>query len=135
MAGSVHVPRLYSVESFATVHQMVSTVRGLLCRSNGFADIMRAIFPCGSITGVPKIRAMEIIHELEDADRNAYCGSIGWIAPGGAMEFNVAIRTISLYGDGHAVFNVGGGIIFDSDARAEYEECLIKARFALAATT
>ncbi len=133
-AGSVHVPRLYGVESFATVHQMVSTVRGRLDRTNGIADVMRAIFPCGSITGAPKIRAMEIIRELEDTDRNAYCGSIGWIAPGGTMEFNVAIRTISLYGDGHAVFNVGGGIIFDSDVQAEYEECLIKARFALAAT-
>ena len=130
-AGSVDVPQLYHVESFATVHQMVSRVRGRLRPDIAIADIFRAIFPCGSITGAPKIRAMEIIHELEDTNRNAYCGSIGWIAPGGPMEFNVAIRTISLYPDGEAVFNVGGGIIFDSDARSEYEECLVKARYAL----
>ncbi|WP_136660864.1 aminodeoxychorismate synthase component I [Nitratireductor sp. XY-223] len=130
-AGSVEVPQLYHVESFATVHQMVSRVRGKLHPDTKVADIFRAIFPCGSITGAPKIRAMEIIHALEDTDRGAYCGSIGWIAPGGPMEFNVAIRTISLHPDGEAVFNVGGGIIFDSDARSEYEECLVKARYAL----
>lgn len=130
-AGSVHVPQLYHVESFATVHQMVSRVRGNLEKEAKFGDIIKAIFPCGSITGAPKIRAMEIIHDLEDTERNVYCGSIGWMAPGGTMEFNVAIRTISLYPDGEAVFNVGGGIIFDSDARSEYEECLIKARYAL----
>jgi len=129
--GTVHVPQLYHVESFATVHQMISRVRGALVRDTTLADIMKAIFPCGSITGAPKIRAMEIIHDLEDTDRNVYCGSIGWMAPGGAMEFNVAIRTISLYPDGQAVFNVGGGIIFDSEARQEYEESLLKARYAL----
>ena len=129
-AGSVDVPELYRIESFATVHQMVSRVRGKLARNTGILDIMRALFPCGSITGAPKIRAMEILHELEDTDRNAYCGSIGWIAPGGAMEFNVAIRTISLLDDGSAFFNVGGGIVFDSDASSEYQECLVKARFA-----
>ncbi|MEX3010348.1 aminodeoxychorismate synthase component I [Hoeflea sp. TYP-13] len=133
-AGSVHVPQLYHVESFATVHQMISRVRGRLEKEITLSEIMRAIFPCGSITGAPKIRAMEIIHDLEDTDRNVYCGSIGWIAPGGAMEFNVAIRTISLYPGGEAVFNVGGGIIFDSDARSEYEECMIKARYALRQT-
>ena len=129
--GTVHVPQLYHVESFATVHQMISRVRGALDRDKTLADIIKAIFPCGSITGAPKIRAMEIIHDLEDTDRNVYCGSIGWMAPGGAMEFNVAIRTISLYPDGQAVFNVGGGIIFDSEAREEYEESLLKARYAL----
>jgi len=129
-SGSVHVPELYSIESFATVHQMISRVRGKLTPDRTLIDIMRALFPCGSITGAPKIRAMEILHALEDSDRNAYCGAIGWIAPGGTMEFSVAIRTISLYPDGEAVFNVGGGIVFDSEARAEYEECLVKARFA-----
>ena len=129
--GTVHVPQLYHVESFATVHQMISRVRGALDKDATLADILKAIFPCGSITGAPKIRAMEIIHDLEDTDRNVYCGSIGWMAPGGAMEFNVAIRTISLYPDGEAVFNVGGGIIFDSDAKEEYEESLLKARYAL----
>ncbi|WP_419908700.1 aminodeoxychorismate synthase component I [Hoeflea sp.] len=130
-AGSVHVPQLYDVESFATLHQMVSRVRGRLMEDVSVANIFRAIFPCGSITGAPKIRAMQIIRQLEDTNRNAYCGSIGWIAPGGPMEFNVAIRTICLYPDGQAVFNVGGGIIFDSDPRSEYEECLVKARYAL----
>lgn len=129
-AGSVEVPELYRIESFATVHQMISRVRGRLAHGTEIVDIMRALFPCGSITGAPKIRAMEILHALEDTNRNAYCGSIGWIAPGGPMEFNVAIRTISLFADGKAVFNVGGGILFDSDARSEYEESLVKARFA-----
>lgn len=129
-AGSVNVPELYQIESFATVHQMISRVRGKLPREIRIIDIMRALFPCGSITGAPKIRAMEILHTLEDTDRNAYCGSIGWIAPGGPMEFNVAIRTISLFPNGAAVFNVGGGIVFDSDARSEYDESLVKARFA-----
>jgi para-aminobenzoate synthetase component 1 len=129
-AGSVHVPELYKIESFATVHQMISRVCGKLSPGTQIIDIMRGLFPCGSITGAPKIRAMEILHELEDTDRNAYCGSIGWIAPGGAMEFNVAIRTISLYPNGDAVFNVGGGIVFDSDTVSEYEESLVKARFA-----
>lgn len=130
-AGSVDVPQIYHVETFSTVHQMISRVRGRLEPGTTVTDIMRAIFPCGSITGAPKIRAMEILHGLEDTDRNVYCGSIGWVAPSGSMEFNVAIRTISLFPDGRAVFNVGGGIIFDSDARAEYDECRIKARYAL----
>ena len=132
-AGSVHVPDLYRIESFATVHQMVSRVRGRLAGGAAIIDIMRAPFPCGSITGAPKIRAMEILHDLEDTDRGVYCGSIGWIAPGGPMEFNVAIRTISLFADGEGVFNVGGGIVFDSDAAAEYDECLVKALYAAAA--
>ena len=133
-AGSVHVPDLYRVESFATVHQMVSRVRGKLAAEMAVIDIMRALFPCGSITGAPKIRAMEILHELEDTDRGVYCGSIGWISPGGPMEFNVAIRTISLFAEGKAVFNVGGGIVFDSDAAAEYDECLVKALYAAPTT-
>ena len=132
--GSVHVPQLFHVESFSTLHQMISRVRGNLQDNVTLVDIMRAIFPCGSITGAPKIRAMEIIHDLEDTERNVYCGSIGWMAPGGAMEFNVAIRTISLYPGGEAVFNVGGGIIFDSEAPLEYDECMIKARYALGDT-
>ena len=74
-----------------------------------------ALFPCGSITGAPKIRAMEILRALETAPRDVYCGAIGWIAPDGPMRFNVAIRTISLFAGGEAVYNVGGGIVFDSD--------------------
>ena len=95
------------------------------------SDIFSALFPCGSITGAPKMRAMEILRELETAPRDAYCGAIGLIAPDGRMRFNVAIRTISLFADGEAVFNAGGGIVFDSRAADEYAECLLKARFAV----
>ena len=77
------------------------------------------------------MRAMEILNTLEVGPREAYCGSIGWIAPDGTMRFNVAIRTITLFDDGQAQFHVGGGIVFDSTAEAEYEECLLKARFAI----
>lgn len=127
--GSVKVPQLYAIESFATVHQMVSHVVGRLQPGTQPSDIFRALFPCGSITGAPKIRAMEIIRELEAGPRDIYCGAIGWIGPDGASSFNVAIRTITL-NDGRARFGVGGGIVTDSTAAGEYEEALWKARFA-----
>ncbi|WEX89209.1 aminodeoxychorismate synthase component I [Sinorhizobium garamanticum] len=129
--GTLNVPKLFDIETYPTVHQMVSHVRAKLRPDTGIADIFAALFPCGSITGAPKIRAMEILHELESGPRDAYCGAIGFIAPNGVMRFNVAIRTISLFPDGRAVFNVGGGIVFDSKAEAEYDECLLKARFAV----
>jgi para-aminobenzoate synthetase component I len=129
--GSLDVPKLFDIETYPTVHQMVSHVRAKLLPDIRIADIFAALFPCGSITGAPKMRAMEILHELESGPRDAYCGAIGFIAPSGVMRFNVAIRTISLFPDGRAVFNVGGGIVFDSRAEAEYDECLLKARFAL----
>ena len=128
--GSLDVPELFRIESYPTVHQMVSTVRARLLPGLSIERIFAALFPCGSITGAPKIRAMEILHDLERAPRDVYCGSIGWIAPGGTMRFNVAIRTITLFPDGEAVYNVGGGVVFDSTAEAEYAECLLKARFA-----
>ena len=128
--GTLDVPELFRVESYPTVHQMVSTVRAKLLPGLAISDIFAALFPCGSITGAPKIRAMEIIRALESAPRGAYCGAIGWIAPDGTMRFNVAIRTISLFSGGKAVYNVGGGVVFDSEAEAEYRECLLKARFA-----
>ncbi len=127
--GSVHVPELFRVESYATVHQMVSTVAARLAEGVGLADILRALFPCGSITGAPKIRAMEILRELEPWPRDIYCGTIGWAAPDGASSFNVAIRTLMLE-NGTATLNVGGGVVWDSTARSEYEEALWKARFA-----
>jgi para-aminobenzoate synthetase component 1 len=130
--GTLDASRLFSVEPYATVHQMVSYVRAKLLPGLTIRQVFAALFPCGSITGAPKIRAMEILHELEDRPRDAYCGAIGWIEPGGRMRFNVAIRTISLYSAGDAVFNVGGGVVFDSSAQAEYAECLLKARFAMA---
>ena len=124
------MPELFKVEAYPTVHQMVSTVRAKLLPDLSIAEIFAALFPCGSITGAPKIRAMEIIRTLETAPREAYCGAIGWIAPNGPMRFNVAIRTISLFAGGEAVYNVGGGVVFDSSAEEEYAECLLKARFA-----
>ena len=132
--GTLDVPELFRVETYATVHQMVSRVRARLMPGLTLARIFAALFPCGSITGAPKIRAMEILRALEERPRDAYCGAIGWIEPGGRMRFNVAIRTISFYPRGEAVLNVGGGVVFDSSAEAEYAECLLKARFATGPT-
>lgn len=127
--GSVKVPQLFAIESYATVHQMVSHVTGQLQEPASLSALFTALFPCGSITGAPKIRAMEIIRELEAGPRGIYCGAIGWMGPDGASAFNVAIRTLTLQ-DGLARFGVGGGIVADSTARGEYEEALWKARFA-----
>ena len=129
--GTLDVPRLFDIETYPTVHQMVSHVRAKLLPDLTIADIFAALFPCGSVTGAPKMWAMKILHELEVGPRDAYCGSIGFIAPDGRMRFNVAIRTISLFDSGEAVFNAGGGIVFDSRAEDEYAECLLKARFAV----
>ncbi|MEM9212316.1 MAG: aminodeoxychorismate synthase component I [Pseudomonadota bacterium] len=128
--GTVRVPKLFHVDTYKTVHQMVSHVQATLRKGVQPGDILRALFPCGSITGAPKIRAMEIIRELEPEARDAYCGAVGWMAPDGRMVLNVAIRTISLFEDGSARLNVGGGVVYDSTAAAEYEEALWKARFA-----
>lgn len=127
--GSVHVPELFTVESYATVHQMVSEVRAKLLDGLRIGDLFGALFPCGSITGAPKIRAMQAIRELEPEPRDVYCGSMGWIAPTGAMSFNVCIRTLSLFKDGDVRLNVGGGVVYDSTASSEYEEALWKARY------
>ncbi|WP_254445731.1 MULTISPECIES: aminodeoxychorismate synthase component I [unclassified Ruegeria] len=129
LAGSVTVPELFKVESYATVHQMVSLVQAQLRRGIGLSDILTALFPCGSITGAPKIRAMEILSDLEPWPRDIYCGTIGWAAPDGRSEFNVAIRTLMVE-KGQATLNVGGGLVWDSTATSEYEEALWKARFA-----
>lgn len=126
--GSVKVPKLFAVETYATLHQMVSTVVGDLVAPPSMAGVMEALFPCGSITGAPKIRAMEIIREVEPFARGAYCGAIGWMAPDGAARFNVAIRTLSVTGD-EIVLNVGGGVVQDSTAEGEWEEALWKARY------
>jgi para-aminobenzoate synthetase component 1 len=128
--GTLEVPELFRIESYPTVHQMVSRVRAKLLPGLTIRQIFAALFPCGSITGAPKIRAMEILRDLEGTPRDVYCGAIGWIAPGGRMRFSVAIRTLSLFADGEAIYNVGGGIVFDSKAEEEYQECLLKARFA-----
>ncbi|WP_105383249.1 aminodeoxychorismate synthase component I [Neorhizobium alkalisoli] len=129
--GTLSVPKLFAIETYPTVHQMVSHVRAKLLPEVGFPQILAALFPCGSITGAPKMWAMQILARLEVGPRDVYCGAIGYCDPAGPMRFSVAIRTITLFNDGKAVFNVGGGIVFDSEAEAEYDECLLKARFAV----
>ena len=131
--GSVKVPQLFHMERYSTVHQMTSTIEGRLTGRPGFGELMRALFPCGSITGAPKIRAMEIIRELEPHPRGVYCGAIGWMAPDGRADFSVAIRTLSLIPGGGIVLNVGGGVVMDSTPEGEWEEALWKARFVKAA--
>ena len=127
--GSVKVPELFAVEHYATVHQMVSRVVGQLVEAPTMTGLMPALFPCGSITGAPKIRAMQIIHEVEPFPRGVYCGAIGWIAPDGVSSFNVAIRTLSVFADGDITLNVGGGVVQDSTPDGEWEEALWKARY------
>ena len=130
-AGTLSVPKLFKIETYETLHQMVSLVRAKLLPGLTIRDIFEALFPCGSITGAPKLSAMTILQALEQKPRGIYCGAIGWIAPDGRMQFNVAIRTLTLYPGGEAVFNVGGGVVFDSTAEEEYAECQLKTRFAL----
>ena len=127
--GSVRVPDLFTIETYATVHQMVSTVEGRLLPGVGLAQILGALFPCGSITGAPKIRAMEIIAELEGAAREVYCGAVGWVDPAGPMRFNVAIRSPWFSAPDRLRVNVGGGIVHDSEAGSEWEEALCKSAF------
>ncbi len=125
--GSIRVTGLCLLESFATVHHLVSVVEGQLRPGLGAIDLLRATFPGGSITGAPKIRAMEIIAELEPTRRGPYCGSIAWLGFDGAMESSIVIRTIVI--DGRtALAQAGGGIVADSDPVAEYDETLTKAR-------
>lgn len=128
--GSVKVPELFRVDSYATVHQMVSRVTAHLNEGTSLPDILRALFPCGSVTGAPKHRAMQVIRDLEPNPRGIYCGTIGWMAPDGSSCFNVAIRTLSLFDGGSVRLNVGGGVVWDSTADGEYEEALWKARYA-----
>lgn len=126
--GSVQVPALYETEPYDSVTQMTSTVEGRLQEGAGLADVLRALFPCGSITGAPKRRAMRIIRDLEPEPRGIYCGAIGMAGPDDTAVFNVAIRTAVLNGmDGR--MGVGSGVVWDSDPDAEYEECKLKGRF------
>lgn len=141
--GSVRVEKPFAVESYPTVHQMVSTITAELPPSTGAVAMLRALFPCGSITGAPKIRAMELIEAVEQAPRGAYCGAIGRIDPqapdgcAGDAAFNVAIRTLRLTpdrngpqtGGGHAVLGVGSAIVADSESLPEWRECLVKGAF------
>ena len=128
--GSVRVSSLFDIERFETVWQMTSTVESTLKHGTSLVELMSALFPCGSITGAPKIRTMQIIRELERFPRGAYTGTIGWLQPGGDCVFNVAIRTVVVDTErNQATFGVGGGITIDSTAEREYEECLVKSRF------
>jgi para-aminobenzoate synthetase component I len=127
--GTVRVPELFALERYATVHHLVSTVVGQLSRGYDALDLLHAAFPGGSITGAPKVRAMEIIAELEPSQRSVYCGSIGYLSLTGALDTNIAIRTIIAPADRDRVyFNAGGGIVADSNPEQEYRETLDKAR-------
>ncbi len=124
--GSVKVPELFALETYPTLHQMTSRVTSDLKGNVSFEDLFKSLFPCGSVTGAPKIRAMEIISELEESSRGAYCGGLGYIDPDGDACFNVAIRTLILEA-GKLRYNVGSGLVLDSGAADEYAECLLKA--------
>jgi para-aminobenzoate synthetase component 1 len=124
--GSVRVPKVCEVETYPFVHHLVSEVRGKLRQGMTPFDLLRAAFPGGSVTGAPKVRAMEIIAELEPTARGPYCGSVGWVGFDGAMDTNILIRTFTA-GRGWVQFPVGGGIVADSDPATEYEETLNKA--------
>ncbi|MGC6331091.1 aminodeoxychorismate synthase component I [Rhizorhabdus sp. FW153] len=126
--GSVSVPRLFDVETYPTIHQMTSTVTGTLREGIGAEALLRALFPCGSITGAPKIRATEAILAVEPEPRGIYTGSIGWFAPDGSAEFNVAIRTLDWpTGAPFAHYGIGSGVVADSGEASEWRECLAKA--------
>lgn len=125
--GSVQVSDLFAVERYPTLWQMTSTVTGTLRHDAGLREILRALFPCGSITGAPKVRAMQLLAELEAAPRGVYTGAIGFFSSVQSV-FNVAIRTLAL-DHGRATFGVGSGIVIDSKAGEEYSECLLKAEF------
>lgn len=125
--GSVRVPLLCGLESFAAVHHLVSEVEGRLAPGRTAVDLLRACFPGGSVTGAPKVRAMEIIAELEPARRGPYCGAIAWLGADGAMDSSIVIRTLCLGASGRIAAQAGGGIVADSDPAAEYEESLTKA--------
>ncbi len=124
--GSVKVPKLFAVESYATVHHLVSTITGVLADGQHALDLLKSCFPGGSITGAPKIRAMEVIEELEPNRRGIYCGAIGYIGFNGNMDSNIAIRTLVHSGD-TIRFWAGGGIVNDSVLEEEYQECFDKA--------
>lgn len=126
--GSVVVEKLFEVETYPTLHQMVSTVAAQLKPGLRREAIVRALFPCGSVTGAPKLRAMEIIRETETSPRGVYCGAIGCFAPDGSATFNVAIRTLTISG-GRGELGIGGAVVHDSRPDAEYDECRLKARY------
>ncbi|UUR07019.1 aminodeoxychorismate synthase component I [Sphingomonas glaciei] len=128
--GSVAVPELFAIERYPTVTQMVSRVTARLQSGLDAVDVLRTIFPCGSVTGAPKVAAMKALRELEPHPRGAYCGSAGWIEPGGDAAFNVMIRTLEVAQNVHeATLGLGSGLVVDSDAADEWVECQSKGAF------
>ncbi|NDE89909.1 MAG: aminodeoxychorismate synthase component I [Alphaproteobacteria bacterium] len=131
--GSVKVADLFAVETYKTLHQMISTVQATLKPETTLTEFFKAIYAPGSVVGAPKIHAMELIHELEDAPRGIYCGAIGMLGPESEKVFNVAIRTAVLFPDKEKTYKgemgVGSGIVYDSRAQSEYDECLLKTKF------
>lgn len=125
--ASVRVPHLFSLETYPTLHQMTSTVTAKLDTTVSVQDVFKSLFPCGSVTGAPKIRAMEIIQELEDRPRGPYCGGVGYLDPNGDACFNVAIRT-AMIEHGKLQYHVGSGVVLDSKGEDEYDECMLKAK-------
>jgi len=125
--GSVKVEKLFSLERYPSVWTLTSTIKA---EAPGISleRLLRALFPCGSITGAPKIASMQKIKQLENRSRGIYCGSVGWLAPNGDCSLNVAIRTIAMHDAQHGIFGVGGGIVYDSVPEQEWQECLWKAR-------
>jgi para-aminobenzoate synthetase / 4-amino-4-deoxychorismate lyase len=127
--ASVDVARLFEIETYPTIHSMTSTITAALAAGRDAVDVVEALFPCGSVTGAPKIRAMEVIADLEPAPRGLYTGSIGRLGPDGSAAFNVAIRTLVVEAPGRATIGLGSGIVADSEPAAEWAECLAKAAF------
>ena len=131
-AGSVSVDSLFELETYPTVHQMVSEISCQIAREMPLFQILQALFPCGSVTGVPKKRTMEIINRLEPSPRGVYTGAIGYLLPDNNMCFNVPIRTLELDRDNAGKMGIGSGVVLESSAVAEFEECWLKAQFLLA---
>jgi para-aminobenzoate synthetase / 4-amino-4-deoxychorismate lyase len=127
-SGSVNVEKIFEIEQYPTVHQMTSTISAKVSETTSIVDIFKALFPCGSITGAPKISTMNIIADLENEPRDVYCGAIGYITPNNEAIFNVPIRTVLIdHKTGNAVYGVGGGVTWDSTSEGEYNEILAKA--------
>jgi para-aminobenzoate synthetase/4-amino-4-deoxychorismate lyase len=127
--GSVRVPELFAVERFDSVLQMTSTIVAEVEPELGVGQLMRSLFPSGSVTGAPKLRTMQLIHELEPSARGIFCGSIGFVSPANDACFNVAIRSLFVDRHGQGRLSVGSGVVVDSDCQSEFDECLLKARF------
>jgi len=127
--GTIAVPELLTVETYATLHQMTSTIRGEVTEAHAIPDLFDALFPSGSVTGAPKLRTMQLLAELERDARGVYTGAIGMFTPTGDFCLSVPIRTVVLASDGAAELGIGSGVVYDSDPVAEYEECILKARF------